>query len=408
MKLAVVHLEASTGGWAYIYNLIRAMKDIDKMLEITLLTNSIYATKNEYISLLKNMDIKIINSKIKSYYKFKLKKKCKNNFINSIINKVRKHIYDSKQKPTKKLINILKEQDIVFYSWPYGIMPFNIDKKTYFIPHDFIYTHCFSSRSVYTKNMVEDIFKYHKEFLKLATPIVSSDFIAKELKTTFPEYKENINIVYLPSLSNLKQEYNLEKNNILKKYGIDGDYILSANNMEVHKNLGQIVSAMYYVKQKYPNIKLVLTGYGTEDFNGIIDSPLYFNWLDATENRDVVGLGVVNNEDFSVILENAKILVTTSLCEAGSGSALDAWSMGVPVVMSDIEAFRNQVKFLGTTAEFCNPRNNEDVARGILKLLDNPEKSKEQGLISKNAMERYNWHDVGKKYLEIFKNGLNE
>lgn len=408
MKLAVVHLEASTGGWAYIYNLIRAMKDIDKMLEITILTNSIYATQNEYISLLKNMDIKVVNSKIKSYYKFEEKKKCKNNFINSIINKVRKHIYDSKQMPTKKLINILNEQDIVFYSWPYGIMPFNITKKTYFIPHDFIYTHCFSSRSVYTKNMVEDIFKYHKEFLKLATPIVSSEFIAEELKTTFPEYKENINIVYLPSLSNLKQEYNLEKNNILKKYGIDGDYILSANNMEVHKNLGQIASAMYYVKQKYPNIKLVLTGYGTEDFNGIIDSPLYFNWLGTTENRDVVGLGVVNNEDFSVILENAKILVTTSLCEAGSGSALDAWSMGVPVVMSDIEAFRNQVKFLGTTAEFCNPRNNEDVARAILKLLDNPEKSKEQGLISKNAMERYNWHDVGKKYLEIFKNGLNE
>lgn len=409
MKLAIVHLEASTGGWAYVYNLIRAMKVLDKTLEITILTNEIQSTNIEYLSLLKDMDVNIINSKIKSYYKFQEKRKCKNNFLNLIINKFRKHIYDSNQKPTKKVIKMFEDQDVVFYSWPYGILPFNINKKTYFIPHDFIYTHCFSSRSVYTKNMVEDIFKYHKEFLKVATPIVSSDFIAKELKTTFSEYQGKINVVYLPSLSDLKENSKIDKDIILKKYGINGDYILSANNIEVHKNLGQIVSAMYYVKQKYPNIKLVLTGYGTEDFSGIIDSPLYFNWISKTENSDVIGLGVLNNEEFSVILENAKILVTTSLCEAGSGSGLDAWSKGVPVVMSDIEAFRNQVDFLGTKAEFCNPRNNEDIAGAILQLLDNPGYAKEQGFISKHAMERYSWCDVARKYLEIFKNGyVNE
>ena len=90
------------------------------------------------------------------------------------------------------------------------------------------------------------------------------------------------------------------------------------------------------------------------------------------------------------------------MCEAGSGNSLDAWNVKIPVAMSDIPAFKQQLEFLGTKAEIFDPRNSHDIAKAILKILDNPELSKKNAEASKKAMEKYNWKDVAQQYINIF------
>ena len=159
---------------------------------------------------------------------------------------------------------------------------------------------------------------------------------------------------------------------------------------------------MYYVKQKYPDIKLVISGYRNQNILGKIKCPYYMDHTDNENDWDIKGIGLLPDNDFSAVLQGARMCINASLCEAGAGSALDAWEMGIPMVMSDIPSFKNQIDFLGTKAEMFDPRNSHDIARAILKLLDNPDIAKEKAEISQKAMERYSWEIVAQQYIDIF------
>lgn len=398
MKLAIFHQGASTGGWAYLYLLAKALKEIDKDLELTLFCFCVPDDYKEYVKELEGLGVKIEKNKKVGVGHFKPK--------NKPIDFIRKFLFDLKYAPDNKFLNMVKSHDVLFYTWPYNIVPLPIDMKTFFIPHDFIYTHNFGTlpSAQYTKSTSEIIRKEHEKFLEKGKPIVSTNFIAQEFKNTFPNYKEKVDVVYLSTFSDTSKKSESEIRKTLEAYGIRGDYILSANNSCVHKNLGQIASAMYYVRQKYPGLKLILTGHGTEELVGTINSPYYIDFTRGeSEDPHCRGFGIINNEDFQCIMQGAKMVISTSLCEAGSGSALDAWNAGVPMVMSNIPSFVQQANFLGTKSEFCNPRNNEDVARAILKLLDDPKTASENAKTSMDAMAKYTWYDVARKYLEVFR-----
>jgi glycosyltransferase involved in cell wall biosynthesis len=168
------------------------------------------------------------------------------------------------------------------------------------------------------------------------------------------------------------------------------------------------LGAYYCVKQRYPNVKLIITGFGTENIRGISNSPYYIDWLQENGDTqyDVESLGLLEDDDFYTLMQGAKMVINASLCEAGNGSGLDAWKIGTPVVMSNIPAFQNQLDFLGVKAELFDPRNATDIARAILHLLDNPDIAQQNVEISKQAMARYTWEDVANQYLTIFEKGL--
>ena len=170
----------------------------------------------------------------------------------------------------------------------------------------------------------------------------------------------------------------------------------------LHKNMQPVLGAYFYVKQKYPDIKLIITGFGTENIICRCNSPYYLDHINETEPYDVKSLGLLDDDDFSAVLQGAEMVVNSSLCEAGAGAALDAWIMGVPMVMSEIPSFKEQIEFLGTKAELFDPRNSHDIARAIMKVLGDPKAAKENAEISQKAMEKYTWKDVAQQYIGIF------
>jgi glycosyltransferase involved in cell wall biosynthesis len=102
----------------------------------------------------------------------------------------------------------------------------------------------------------------------------------------------------------------------------------------------------------------------------------------------------------------ATLVINPSLCEAGSGSGLDAWGCGCPVALSDIPAFRDQVRFLGTHAEFFDPRDPRDIGRAVVEVLADPDRAARQAEESRAAIARYGWHEVATHYLAVFERML--
>lgn len=406
MKLAVIHHCGSLGGYRYFYLLVKHLKKITPEIDITVFEQN--TNYNEaiftYIQELKSIGIKFKRF-IPQTAKYKYKKILPIGFLSNILNYPFKFRYLSK-KNKLTLDKQLNQFDCILYSWPYGIDVVNTGKPTYFVSHDFIVSHYFGSyfgNCIYTsESWIKNKTTFDK-LLEFAQPIVSNHYIAEDLKNIFKDKVKNINIVYLSKFNEYPQLSEDEIMAVKEKYGIKHDYILCANNAQLHKNLGQALSGYYYVKQKYPEIKFIITGYQTDGIRLTCDSPYYCNQADETSDYDIKSLGELPENEFAAILQGAKIIINPSLCEAGNGSGLDAWTCGIPVAMSDIPAFKNQMKHLGVKAELFNPRNSKDIGKAMIKLLENPDIANENAKLSKAALDNYTWDNVAEQYLKIFK-----
>ncbi len=407
MKLAIVCQRSSTGGWRYIYFLIKHIRNLRPQWNLTLLVSEINGI--EEIDNLKKLNIAILPLQTQQIVSksFKKKQKFKVKILNKLYNSLRKRLYFFKKKRdiVIPISHSFENYDAIFYAWPYGINAPQTSVPVFFIPHDFIVSHGFGldGCGYYYQEYWSHIYSQLKTFIDTkATPIVSSEYIRDEFNRIFPNAEKKPNVVYLSTFN----EYEILSQNdikkVLDKYGIKNKYILFANNNMPHKNLSQVIGAMYYVLQKYPDIKLIISGFQNQGILGKINTPYYMDHTTNNDDWDIKGIGLLQNNEFSAVLQGAEMVINASLCEAGGGSASDAWKMGIPMVMSDIPSFKNQINFLGTKAELFEPREAKSIAQAILKLLNNPEIAENNSRISKEAMEKYSWNTVAEQYISIF------
>lgn len=407
MKLAIVCQNTSIGGWRYIYFLIKYIKKLRPQWDLTLLISEINGI--EEVDNLKKLNISIqpLQTQQIVFEPFKKKQKFKIKLLNKLYNSIRKRLYRLKKKKDI-IISIprsFENYDAVFYAWPYSIDAPKTSVPVFFIPHDFILSHGFGldGCGFYYQAFWNNTYSQLKTFIDIkAIPIVSSEYIRNEFNRIFPDAAKKPNVVYLSSFNEYEVLSQNEIKKVLNKYDIKNKYILFANNNMPHKNLPQVIGAMYYILQKHPNIKLIISGHQNQGILGKINTPYYMDHTTDANNWDVKGLGLLSNKDFSALLQGAAMVINSSLCEAGAGSALDAWNIGTPMVMSDIPAFKNQIEFLGTKAELFEPREAKSIAQAVLKLLDAPELAKENARISKEAMKNYSWDKVAEQYISIF------
>jgi phosphatidylinositol alpha-mannosyltransferase len=169
-----------------------------------------------------------------------------------------------------------------------------------------------------------------------------------------------------------------------------------------HKNLGLLIAALWHLREAGQDVRLVVVGPETQGIRARVSCPLYGDRVEPDEDWHMLGLGLVSNDDLLDLMQEALVVVNPSLCEAGSGSGLDAWGCGAPVAVSDIPAFRDQVRYLGTKAAFFDPRDPRDAARVLLGMIRDPEGRAADAAASQAAIGRYDWSEVARRYLAVF------
>lgn len=313
----------------------------------------------------------------------------------------------TRERRTLSLARSLAHHDIVHFAWPYDLDPPPLTVPMSFIPHDFIYTHEFGVANYQHRAWLATR-EAHERWLASATPIVSSEFIAGELRRTFPEYRGTVDVVYLSSLNPIPDGGVVPAavEEVRRRFALPARFMLCPNNVMPHKNLAGAIAALWHVRQAGDDVKLVVCGVETEGIRARVASPLYADRTDSQTDWDVLGLGLVSDADVLALMRAASLVLNPSLCEAGSGSGLDAWGCGCPVALSDIPAFRDQVRFLGTRAEFFDPRDPRDIARIVGRMLADPERLAREAQESQAAIAAYGWDEVATRYRAVFERML--
>ncbi len=294
----------------------------------------------------------------------------------------------------QELESKLRNFDLAFFPWPYFLRLPRLSIPMVAVFHDMNFRYQFSG-SGFAPESLKQLDADIPQWLERTTPIVSTHFIRSEVEKFYPGMGAKTHVIHLGPLSQVDKPLELtEARRIVDALGVPQNYLLYPTNISPHKNLGPLFSAIHLL-----NIPLVLIGYGTERLHGrACDIGLVRN----APNPNVFGLGYLTNRQTDALIRCARIVVSTSLYEAGNGPGLDAWHMGTPVAMSNIPAFLEHCQIQGVKAQIFDPRSPRDIADKLDALLANPALAAANAQHSREAIASWSWPRVAAKYLDVF------
>ena len=161
---------------------------------------------------------------------------------------------------------------------------------------------------------------------------------------------------------------------IRKKYNLPQQYYLYVGSIIQRKNLLNLVKAIHFIKDKI-TIPLLVIGGGTMYKKQVID---YVSEHDLSKH--VIFLSdshmarsspqFQSAQDFPAIYSMAKCMVYPSIFEGFGIPVLEALAAGTPVITSNVSCLPEAG---GDAAYYINPFNIENIAEGLLTVLNNDE-----------------------------------
>lgn len=139
------------------------------------------------------------------------------------------------------------------------------------------------------------------------------------------------------------------------------------------KGINVLLEAYELLKNKYPDIRLVIGG----DYKNIAGGSVYLDLKKQIETRvikDVKFLGAIPEAEMASFYSSLAVMTLPSInsLEAFGMVQVEAMLCGIPVVASDLPGVRTIVQNTGM-GEIAKRGNSEDLARKIEMVLDNRE-----------------------------------
>lgn len=199
--------------------------------------------------------------------------------------------------------------------------------------------------------------------------ITVSNFSASELIKHYKIHSDKIEVVKngLPTVFSTKQ--------IKTERLISEKYILSVGSLSPRKNIESVIES--YLSLRNPNLKLVLVG----NFNNSVFGKT--SVIDLIKKSDNILLyESADDSTLASLYSYAECLVFLPFYEGFGLPALEALYFNCPVILSDIEVFK---EFFASYAHFVSPLDLPQIEAAIKEVLQNkPTPNKKLPSVLKN------------------------
>lgn len=220
-------------------------------------------------------------------------------------------------------------------------------------------------------------------------------FVKKQI---ISKYKiESSKVIVTPEATEPKKR--IIKKTDLNSLGITKPFILYVGNAYPHKNLERLVLAYGKLITDYLlDYQLVIVG-KKDSFRDQVERDVNKAGL----NDKVIFTGFVSDDTLHYLYKSAEIYVFPSLSEGFGLPGLEAMSYDLPVVSSN-ETCLPEV--LGDGALYFDPRNINDMARKMAKLISDDELKLTLIKLGRNRIKNFSWEITAKKTFNTYKKAL--
>ena len=173
------------------------------------------------------------------------------------------------------------------------------------------------------------------------------------------------------------------------------EFIMYTGSAFPHKNLERLAKAFNKLREKHPDLKLVLIGkreHHSHQLEKLLEKQ---SLLDG-----VVFTGFISDEELKWYYQNARAYVFASLNEGFGLPGLEAMVHGCPVVSSNATCLP---EVNGEAAHYFDPEDVNDMAKKIEEVISS--EKRRSALIEKGFQnaKRFSWKKFTKKHLDLFK-----
>ncbi len=116
--------------------------------------------------------------------------------------------------------------------------------------------------------------------------------------------------------------------------------------------------------------------------------------------KDILILNYISFDDVPMLYNLAKVFLYPSHRESFGMPVIEAMACGTPVITSNTSALP---EIAGGAALLTDPKNENEIAEQIKKLVNDPELYNQQRTKGFDNARRFNWADAAKKTMEIYK-----
>ena len=303
------------------------------------------------------------------------------------------------------LPNLLRQLNLDLVHFPHFNVPIFYRGKFVVTIHDLIHQHHSMSRSTTLDPFTFRIKQmgYRKVF-KVATSksqkiLVPSKSVQQLLVAEWNVIKDKIIITPEAVDANiLKIVDKMVKNDyekILNKFKIKKPYLFYVGNAHPHKNVEGLIEAFLVLQQRYPSLKLVLSGY---------DHYFWQRLKQENQHKDIIYAGFVTDDELVALYKGAAVFVLPSFEEGFGIPILEAMVCGCPVVASRAGSLP---EVGGEACLYFDPALPEDMVEKISRVLDDD--GLRQQLIKRGSKryKQFSWQKLAEKTLEVY-NSLKE
>ncbi|HJX59391.1 MAG TPA: glycosyltransferase family 1 protein [Patescibacteria group bacterium] len=206
--------------------------------------------------------------------------------------------------------------------------------------------------------------------------IVPSNFVKKEAVKFYPWLKNKVFVTYEAA----DGVFSYKRSKKARK-----PYLLAFNSKNPKKNIARVIAAYGIVQKSLPQTELLVVGPRVAAGEGVT----------FVEN--------VGERKLAQLYHGCECLVYFSLYEGFGLPILEAFIGGVAVVASDIPVHR---EIAGNAALFAKPKNPQDLADKIIKLLGNPSLKAKLVRKGRERAATFSWEKTGKETAAIYRRVL--
>ncbi len=195
---------------------------------------------------------------------------------------------------------------------------------------------------------------------------------------------------------------------VKRRHGIDGDYLLCLGTIQPRKNLAGTLAAYSIMKRRIGRIvggksikvpKLVMVGR-----SGWLSQGIYKQVQTLGIADDVIFTGYAGDQDLPAILSGATALVFASLYEGFGLPALEAMACGTPVITSNVSSLPEVV---GDAGLLIDPTDNAALAEAMAQVCS------DEGLrmrLRERGLKRaglFSWRRCAEETLRVLRDAAN-
>ena len=171
---------------------------------------------------------------------------------------------------------------------------------------------------------------------------------------------------FLPAAYLRHQPDEAERSRVRRKYDLPDRYLFYPAQFWPHKNHERIVEALGRLRERdRMTVPVVFSGSVTDRIRRQTFRSVMIAARRLGLERDIRYLGYVPDNDISVLYRECAALIFPTFFGPTNIPVLEAWSMGCPVITSDIRGIREQC---GDAALLVDPRSPDAIADAIRRI----------------------------------------